>query len=147
MLQNHHFVFSYFPQISASSQIVICVSNRETALPLHLCTNEINMILKLQRVRPSSRSAVGLVLGTMLSRGSAAGTRLWVPPGQCLRKRPEARNKLQLNVCSQQIRNMIGGKGKFSGCAVSLMFIWTAYGRPPMTSINRAIKSVSRTLK
>ena len=30
LLQNHHFLFSYFPQTLASSQTVICVSERQT---------------------------------------------------------------------------------------------------------------------
>lgn len=90
----------------------MCQTVKHAPAPL---TNEINLILKLQQVRPlfcGAAPAVTLAGGPALSQESAAGTCLWCASGLVPYKDSGGKEQLQLNVCSLQIRNIFS-KGVF----------------------------------
>lgn len=118
--QNYYFIFSYFPSnASFQPDCHLRVRQWNTPKTLHLCTNEINLLSKLQRVRPLllQRSPAARSPGAgdhTLSQGDNSWDTSWGCLVQCLIKRADAENKLQLNDGSMQIRNRFGKKGKFS---------------------------------
>lgn len=76
------------------------VKHFPTPVPL---TNEINLILKLQQVKPlfyGAAPAVILAGGPALSQESAAGTRLWCASCPMPYKDRGGEEQLRLNVCS-----------------------------------------------
>lgn len=90
-------------------------------------------------------AAAMLALAMLLSQPSAAGTRLL-----CVSRSKtyeESRNKEQAERLQPTDKAHAGETGKSSVSAVNALFTWAAWDRIPMTSINKAIKSVSTTLK
>lgn len=141
--------FSYFPQTLASqSDCHLCIREANAPLPTCRCTYEINLTMNCRVLKHSPHSAVTavtLALATVVSQSSAAGTRpLCV---SCSAPYEESRRKERTERLQPTDKAHVGKTGTSFVSTANVLFTCAAWDTSPMTSINKAIKSVSSTLK
>lgn len=111
------------------------------------CANEINLTMNCRVLKRSSHSvatAVTLALVTELSQSSAAGTRpLCI---SCSTPYEESRRKEQAERLQLTDKAHVGETGKSFVSTANVLFTCAVWDTSPMTSINKAIKSVSTIL-
>lgn len=134
LLQNHRFLFSYFPNTSFQPDCHLCVGEANAPLPMRRCANEINLTMNcrvLERSSHSAATAVTLALATELSQSSAARTRpLCV---SCSEPYEESRRKERAELLQPTDKAHGGETGKSFVSTANVLFTCAAWDTSPMT--------------